>query len=103
MSTFISFTLNGDLPSRLNRVRVEQHTALSRNRADFLNVLNNADFIVGCHDRDEDGFVRDCPARIVRINKSFIVDRQERDSESFFLEVLTGIEYRLMLGDAVMM
>ena len=48
-----------NLSGRLNRIGVEQHAALARDLPDFLDVLNDADFVVGRHDGDQDRLVRD--------------------------------------------
>ena len=78
---------------------MEEHTALPRDRADFLDVLNHADFVIRRHDRDQDRLIGDRFAQIVQIHESLVVYRQECDPESFFLEMLAGVEDCLVLGD----
>ena len=89
-----------NLSGSLNRIRVEEHAALARDLPDFLDVLNHADFVVRGHDRNQDRLVGDRVAQIVEIDEALVVDRQERDAEAFLLEMLAGIENRLVFGDA---
>ena len=39
-------------------------------------------------------------SKIIQIDEALVVDRQERDPVAFLLEMLAGIENRLVLGDA---
>ena len=89
-----------NLSGRLNRIGVEQDAAFARDLSDFLDVLNDADFVIRGHDRDQDRLVGDRVAKIVEIDKSLVVDRQKRDAATFLFQVLAGIENRLVFGDA---
>src|SRR5262245_59946883 len=78
---------------------MEQHAAFARDSADFFNILNDADLVVGGHDRDQNGVVGNRVFQVVQIHEPLVVDRQKRDSESILFQVLAGIEDRLVFGD----
>ena len=89
-----------DLAGRLNRVRVEKYASLPRDFPDFLHVLNNADLVVGRHDRDQNRLIRDRPFQIVQIDETLAVDRQKRDVETILFKMLAGVENRFVFRDA---
>ncbi len=92
------FTSTGTLPiactpSVWNRTpRSRQILPISRNR------LDHADFVIGVHDRDENGFVGDRFAQHVEIDQAIAFHRQIGDAVAVLFELLAGIENRFVLG-----
>ena len=87
-----------DLTCGLHCIRMEQDATLTSDLADLLDLLNDADFIVGRHDRDQNRFSRDGLAQIIKVHHSFSVHGQERNPESLLLQVLARVEYGLVFG-----
>jgi hypothetical protein len=87
------------LAHALNGVGVQQHAALARDGADFLDGLHGADLVVGEHDRHQDGVVGDGAPHGIGIDDPRLVDAEVGDLEAFLLEALAGVEHRLVLDD----
>ena len=87
-----------NLADRLHRVHVEEDALFLGDLSDFRDGLNDADFVVGVHDRDQNRFRRDGAAQIVEIDAAVFVHRQIGDLVAVLLEALAGVENRLVLG-----
>ena len=98
MSTLRSLTLNGTLPTDLHRVGVEQDPLLLRDRADLGDRLDDADLVVGRHDRDEDRLVGDRGLQLVEADAAVLLHRQIGDAVAVLLEPLARVDHRLVLG-----
>ena len=96
---FIDVHVDRNLADRLHRVGVEDHVALVTELADFGDRLDDADLVVGEHDRDQDGLVVHRPLQVVEVDQAVGLHRQIGDAIAVFLEALAGIEHRLVLGD----
>src|SRR5262249_52574603 len=82
----------------LNGIGMKEHTAFLRDRADLRDRLDDANLVVGGHDRDEDGLVGDRVANVVDVYQSVFLDREIGYSTALFLEPLAGVDHRLVLG-----
>ncbi len=69
-----------------------------RDLADLFHRLNHADFVIGVHERDQDGLVRDRFAQHVQIHYAVGFHGQIRDAVPVLLEFLAGVEHRFVLG-----
>ena len=65
--------------------------------------LDDADFVVGVHDGDEDGLVGafgdDGALEVVEVDEAVGLDGQVGDDVAHLLELLAGVEDGLVLGD----
>jgi hypothetical protein len=95
--------VDGDLADGLNGVAMEEDTLLMAELADGLDGLDDADFVVGVHDGDEDGLVGafgdDGALEVFHVNEAVGLDGEVGDAEAGLLETLTGVEGGLVLGD----
>ena len=90
--------VHGNFADGLHGVHVEQDVVLFGDFADFRDGLDDADFVIRVHDRDEDRFRRDRAAKIVEIDEPVLCDGQIGDFEARFLQALAGVEHGLVLG-----
>ncbi|MPN49149.1 hypothetical protein SDC9_196763 [bioreactor metagenome] len=65
--------------------------------ADFRDGLNGADFVVGCHDRNQNGIVADGFANLRSRDKAFFVHRQVRHFKTLLFQPLAGMQNGMML------
>ncbi len=87
------------LPDHLHGVGVEQHALLFRDRANRRERLDDADLVVGGHDRDEDGLGGDGVSQLVEVDEAVLLHRQIGDPVAVLLEPLARVDHRLVLGD----
>ena len=67
--------------------------------ADLLDRVDRADLVVGQHDRNQDGFVRDRVPHVVRADHAALVHREIGDLEALpGLQGLGGIQHSPVLG-----
>src|SRR5262249_39797158 len=95
----VFINVNGDFADGLNTVGVEKHSALATDLADLAPGLQDADFIIGGHDGDENGLVIDGALQVVEVDESVLLHRQIGHAIAVLLKPLTGIEHCLVLGD----
>ena len=95
--------MNGTLPTACTASVWNRIALLLRDRADLGDRLDDADLVVGGHDRDEDRLVGDRGAQLVEADPAVLLHRQVGDAVAVLLEPLAGVDDRLVLGDAVMM
>ena len=88
-----------NLSDGLHRIHVEENAFLLGDLSDFSDGLDDADFVVRVHDRDQDRLRRNCATEIVEINAPVSFDRQICHFVTILLETLTGIERGFVLGD----
>ena len=81
----------------LDGIGVEGHLVLPCNRTQFRDRLDRADLVVGVHDGDQDRLVRDRLFEFRRVDEAVLVDREIGDGEAFLLQVLAGMEDRMVL------
>ncbi len=67
--------------------------------SDFSDGLNDTDFIVRVHDRNQDRLRRNRATEIIEVDAPVLFDRQISDLVAVLLQALTGIERRFVLGD----
>jgi hypothetical protein len=91
--------VDGNLAHSLHRVGVEEHAALMTESADFCNGLQDADLVVGRHDRDQDGFVVHCAPQVVEVDQPVGFDGEIRDAITVLLQPLAGIQNCFVFGD----
>ena len=91
--------VHGDLAHGLCGVGEEEGLLLTTDRADLRQGLNHAHFVVGCHDRDQDGLVGDrCPQR-VEVDEPVGLGREVGHlGLPGALEILARVEHGLVLG-----
>ena len=68
--------------------------------ADFLNGLDGADFIVGGHDGDQDGLVRNGLLHILYPHAAKLVHRQVSHLKALLFQPGAGMQHRVMLDGA---
>ena len=81
-------TFTGTLPMACTASVVEQHAAFFGDLADLGHGLDHADFVVGVHDADQDGFIRDRFAQHVEIDQAIRLHRQIGDAAAVLFEAL---------------
>ncbi len=59
--------------------------------ADFFERLDGAEFVVGVHDGDQNGFRPDGAAQFLEVNLAFEIGRQIGDAHAFFFERLASV------------
>src|SRR6266567_2319600 len=91
--------VNWDFADSLSRVSVEDHTLLMTKLADFRDRLQHANFVVGSHDRDQNGLVIHRALQVIEIHQAVFLYWQVGHPISIFLQPLASIEHRLVLGD----
>ena len=91
--------VDGDLAHGLDGVGVEDDALLVAELADLANGLDDADFVVGVHDGDEDGLVVDGALQVFEIDEAVGLHGQIGDAVALLLELLAGVEDGLVLGD----
>ena len=77
---------------------MEEGALLAADLADLGQRLDDADFVVHRHDRDDDGVVGDRGTQDVEIDQAVLLHRQVGDGKALLLEVTAGIEHALVLG-----
>ena len=87
-----------NLANRLHAVGVEEHAALATDLANFPPRLQDADFIVCGHDRDQDRLVVDRALQIFQIHQTIFLHRQISHAVAILLKPLAGVEHRLVFG-----
>src|SRR6202044_2188643 len=84
-------------------VAVKEDALLVAELADGLDGLDDADFVVGVHDRDQDGLVGafgdDGALEVFEVDEAVGENREIRYAEAGFLKALAGVEGSLVLGD----
>ena len=88
-----------NLANGLHGVGVEDDAAFAAHLADFRDRLQDADFVVGGHDRDQDGLVVHGALQVVEIDQAILLHRQIGHAVAEFLEMLAGVEHGLVFGD----
>ena len=95
--------VDGDLAYGLDGVGVEEDALLVAELADLADGLDDADFVVGVHDGDEDGLVGafgdDGALEVFDVDEAVGHDGQIGDAVAGLLEALAGVEDGLVLGD----
>ena len=91
--------VDGDFADGLGRVGVEDYAALVTELADFGDGLDDADFVVGEHDRDQDGLVVHGALEVFEIDEAVFLHRHVSDAVAVFLQALAGVEHGFVLGD----
>lgn len=90
-----------DLAGRLSRIRMEMDIALSTQLPNGLDILDDSNFVIDCHDtaaKDVLGLVRQDGLEGFEIYESVCFDWHISDFEAFQLEVSTAIEHTLMFS-----
>ena len=93
-----ALTSNGTLPDALHGVDVEERAALLDDRADLVERVDDADLVVGEHDRHDHRLVGHRRATRLRVHAPVLLDGQVGHLEPVFLEPLAGVQHRLVLG-----
>ena len=83
----------------LGGIRVKYHTALMTQLADVRNGLDNADLVIGRHDRNQDRLVIYDALQVFEINQAVFLHRQVGHTIAVLLQPLTAIEHGPMLSD----
>ncbi len=72
--------VDGNLTHGLRGIGMEDHAALVAELADFGHRLQHANFVVGEHDRHQDGFVIHGALQIFEVNLPVLLHRQIGDA-----------------------
>jgi hypothetical protein len=89
-----------DLADRLRRVGVEQDAFSFAILPISAIGAMVPDLVVGGHHRDQDRLVVIAARTVLGIHRPVLVHRQDGDLEAVLLEVLAGVDDRLVLGRA---
>ena len=80
----VGLHVDGDLADGLDGVGVEEDALLVADLADLADGLDDADFVVGVHDGDQDGLLRafgdDGAAEVVEVDEAVGLDGQVGDA-----------------------
>ena len=90
--------VDGNLADSLNGIGVEDDALLVTQLADFRHRLDDADLVVGKHDRNQDGLVVDGPLQVFDVDQTVGLHRQIRHAVAVLFKPLAGIEHRFVLG-----
>src|SRR5579884_57009 len=77
---------------------MERHLTRPADTPDLRHRLNGANLVIGIHDGDEDGLIGDGPLYIFGIDAPIAINGQIGGLEAETLQVLAGVEYRVMLN-----
>src|SRR5579864_5223229 len=91
--------VDGNLADGLSGVGVKDHAALMTQLADLRHGLENANLVIGEHDRHQDGFVIHGALQVVEVNETVFLHRHVGDAVAILLQALAGVEHGLVLGD----
>ena len=86
------FDVDGNFSGGLHGVGVEVDVGFGGDAADIGERLDGAEFVVGVHHGDENGFGAEGAAEFVEVDEAFVIDRKVGDGHAFFFEGLAGIE-----------
>ncbi len=89
--------VDGQMADGLDRIRVEEDSALLTDRPDLRDRLDGPDLIVGGHDRDQAGVLPDRRLQLPDIDDAVLMDRKKSHLESFLLQPLQGVEDGMVL------
>ena len=88
-----------NLSDGLHRIHMQEDTFFFGDLSDFGDGLNDTDFIVRVHDRNQNRLRRNRATEIVEIDAPVLFDGQIGDLVAVLLQALTGIERGFVLGD----
>ena len=89
--------IHGHSPGGLHGVGVHGDASLAPYRRDFFYGLHHAGFVIGVHDRNQDGFRSQRAAHIRRIDYSIPAHAQPGHRNSFALQLRAGVQDRRVL------
>src|SRR5579863_7665869 len=96
--------VHGNLADSLHAIGCEEDAMFLGDFADFLDRVDDANFVVGIHDGDQNCFWRDGFANVFWVHAAIFTHRQVGNFKAFFFQPLAGIENCLVLdslGDDV--
>src|SRR5579863_1526994 len=96
--------VDGNFADSLHAIGCEEDAVLLGDFADFLDRVNDANFVVGIHDGDQNCFRRDGFANVFWVHAAIFTHRKVGNFKAFFFQTLAGIENCLVLdslGDDV--
>src|SRR5437899_431797 len=85
------FDVHRDLADGLRGVAVEEDAFLLGDLPDLGDGVDHANLVVGHHDRNQDGLVRNGFPDIVGTDEAILSDRQVRDFDAALLQGLAGV------------
>ena len=94
----VPLNVHGNFADGLHGVHVKQDFLFLGDFADFLDGLENADFVVRLHDRDENRLGRDRATEIIEIDQTVGCDGKVGNLETGFFQALAGVEHGLVFG-----
>ena len=83
------------LAEHLRAVRVEEHTVLSADRANFLQGLRHANLVVHAHHGDKAGLVSDGALEDVQVHKTVLLHGQIGHFESSLRKPTAAVQHAL--------
>ena len=90
--------VDSDLAWTLCRVNMEHDAAFATDLADARNILNDPNFILHMHYRDNSGVIAKRCLKSVKIKKTILERLKVGDLKTFSLQLSAGIQYRFVLG-----
>ena len=90
--------INGHLAKGLHGVCMEEDAMLPGNPADFRYRLNGADFIVGKHNRNQDGGGADGFFQFIQLHNPKLIHIQIRHLKPLLLQPLAGVQHGMVLN-----
>ena len=90
------FDVDGNFSRGLYGVGVEVDVGFGSDAADFGERLDSAEFVVGVHHGDENGFGAKGAAEFVEVDQAFAIDRKVGDGDALLFEGLAGVEDRFV-------
>ena len=86
------FDVDGNFSGGLHGIGVEVDVGFRGDLADLRERLDSAEFVVGVHHGDENGFGAEDAAEFVEIDQALAIDRKIGDGNALFFERLAGIQ-----------
>src|SRR6185312_1310160 len=95
----VGIHIDGDFPRRLRRIGKKEHSMPPGDPADLPDRLNDTDFVIRIHDRDERGGWPDRGLEGGKIDQTGPIDPQPTDLRTQALQVMTAIQYGFVFRD----
>jgi len=86
------FDIEGNFCGGLHGVRMEVYIGFGGDTANFSERLDGAEFVVGVHHGDENGFGAKGAAELVEINKAIPINGEIADGDALLFKGLAGVE-----------
>src|SRR5260370_6139093 len=89
-------SIYGQRAGRLHSINMERNLPSTADAANLCYRFNSAYFVVGIHDRNEDGLIANCSTDIIWIDTSIAINRHIGSFKAETLQVLARVKHRMV-------